>query len=91
MASIIVYHISVVFLPNLLCVSEVTNDVHQCVSACTSLTFFSGLHIITCGSPFLSLHSVLLVAVQCFECIRLHFLSLFRAPLSKVIIFFLFT
>ena len=46
-APIMVDLISFVFLPNLVCASEVTADVHQCVSACLSFMFFSGLHIFT--------------------------------------------
>ena len=42
------------FIPNLFCVSEVSDDVHQGIAACTSFVFFSGLHIFTCGSLFFS-------------------------------------
>ena len=55
-----------VFLPNLICVSEVTDDVHQCVSACPSFMFFSGLNIFTCCSLFFSLHSVSFIASNDF-------------------------
>ena len=40
------------FLPNLFCISEVSDDVHQGIAACTSLVFFSWAHIFTCGSLF---------------------------------------
>ena len=40
------------FLPNLFCVLEVSDDVHQGIAACTPFVFFSGLHIFTCGSLF---------------------------------------
>ena len=38
------------FLPNLFCISEVSDDVHQGIAACTSLVFFSGAHFFICDS-----------------------------------------
>ena len=56
------------FLPSLVCSSEVYTDVHQWVYGCPSfpyfLLFFSGLHFVTCDSPFFSLHSTLFVVAS---------------------------
>ena len=41
-----------IFLPNLFCISEVSDDIHQDITACTSFVFFSGPHIFTRGSIF---------------------------------------
>ena len=40
------------FRPNLFCVSEVSDDVHQGIAAFTFFVFFSGLHTFTSGSLF---------------------------------------
>ena len=67
-ASLVVAFIAFVFLPSLVCSSEVYTDVHQWVCECPSfpyfLLFFSGLHFVTCGSPFFSLHSTLFVVAS---------------------------
>ena len=40
------------FLPNLFCISKVPDDVHQGIAEGTSLVFFSGAYVFTCGSLF---------------------------------------
>ena len=50
--------ITFVFLPSLVCTSEVTADVTSAFCVHVFSGFFFGLHIFTCGSPFFSLHLV---------------------------------
>ena len=49
-------------------------------SACPSFCF-AILHIVTCGSPFSSLHSVRSLSLRCFECFHLQFVYLCRGLL----------
>ena len=51
-APIMVDIFSFVFLPNLVCASEVTNDVHQGVSASTSFMFSPGCISLHVACPF---------------------------------------
>ena len=54
-APLVVDLISFVFLPSLVCTSEVTADVHQCVSVCPSFLFYSpGCIPLHAALPFFS-------------------------------------
>ena len=58
--------ITFVFLPSLVCSSEVYADITSAFLRVRLLLFFffSGLHLVTCGSPFFSLHSILFVVAS---------------------------
>ena len=62
------------FLPYLVCASEVTDNVHQDISACTYFVFSPGCILYMRLSPF-SFHSFSSVALRCFEWIRLRFVT----------------
>ena len=62
----VLLHSFSLFLPNLFCVSEVSDDVHQGIAAGTSLVFFSGAHVFTCSSLFF-LCLVSFAVLRCFK------------------------
>ena len=61
---------SFMFLPNLVCVSEVSDDIHQGIAACTSFVSFLRVAYLYMRLSFFSLRLVSFTALRCFERIR---------------------